>query len=84
MVIEQDVDQMSLHECVLLDALSLVAVLIVIHYPSPGPSASQSTGKGCVNVSFHVVTFVNKYPGTALVSPNRTVTEDNPLDSASR
>jgi hypothetical protein len=55
-----------------------MTVLIVTHYSSPGPLASQRTGRGCVNPIFCVVILVKNYPGIALESPNRM--EDYPLD----
>ena len=80
MAIQQNVEfnQMSLNACVLLDDLSLMTVLIVTHYSSSGPSASQSTGRVLVNPFFYVVILVKNNSGTAVKSPNHT--EDYPLD----
>ena len=75
MAAQQDFDsnQMFLNACVLLDGLwpITVTVLIVTHYSSSGPSASQNTGQGCVNF-FVVVLLLKNHPYTVLKSPNRT------------
>ena len=39
--------ELSLNSCV--DGDYLVTFLIVTHYSSPGPSASQNAGRGCVS-----------------------------------
>jgi hypothetical protein len=51
MATQRDVEfnQIFLDACVLLDDLWLKNVLIATHYSSPGSSASQSAGRGCVN-----------------------------------
>ena len=72
-------NQMFPNACVLLNGL--MAVLIVTHYSSPGPPASQSAGRVCVNPFFCVVILVKNNSGTALKSRNPT--EDNPLDCPS-
>jgi hypothetical protein len=51
---------MNLNVCVQLDGLSLMTVLIVT-YSSPGPSASQNAGRGCVNF-FGVLALVGQEP----------------------
>ena len=59
---QRDVEykQMSLNACVLLDGLWPMAVLITTHYSSPGPSASQSVGRRCVNTFFWVDRYWSK------------------------
>jgi hypothetical protein len=79
MATQRDVEyynQMFLDACVLLDGLRLMTTLIVTHYYSPGSSASQSTGRRCVNPFFCVVILIKNHPGTALISPN--LKEDYP------
>ena len=49
------------------------------YYSSPGPSASQSAGRGYVNPFFSVVVLVENHPGIAIKSLNRM--EDQPLDN---
>jgi hypothetical protein len=71
MATERDVEynQMSQNACVLLlDGLRPM-ILKVTHYSSLDPSASRSTGRGCVNPFFCVVISVKSHPGTALESP---------------
>ena len=77
---QQDFDsnQTFLNACVLLDGLWLITVLIVTHYSSSGPSASQNAERGCVNF-FAVVLLLNNHSRTVLKSPNRT--EDNPSNA---
>jgi hypothetical protein len=72
-------NQMFLNACVLLDGLCLMTVLIVTHYSSPGPSVSQSAGRGCVNTFFSVVIFVKNHLGTVLKVLN--LTEDYPSNA---
>lgn len=81
MATQRDVEynQTFLNTCVLLDGPWLMTVLIVTHYSSPGPSASQSAGQGCVNPFFCVVILVKNHPGTALISSNRM--EDLPSNA---
>ena len=73
MATQQDFDsnQMLMNACVLLDGLWPITVLIVTHYSSPGPSASQNTGQRCINF-FVVVLLLKNHPYTVLKSPNRT------------
>ena len=66
-----DSNEIFLNACVLLDGLCLITVLIVTHYSSPGPSASQNTGQACVNF-FVVVLLLRDHPYTVLKSPNPT------------
>ena len=66
-----DYSQVFLNACVLLDGLCPIIVLILTHYSSPGPSASQNTGQACVNF-FVVVLLLKDHPYTVLKSPNPT------------
>ena len=78
MATQRDVksNEMFLNECVLQDGLYLVIILTVIYYPSPGPSAAESAGRGYVNLFICVVILVKTHPGTALKFMNPT--EDYP------
>ena len=80
MATERDVEykQMFLNACVLLPVTNDCSELIVTRYSSPGPSASQSAGRGYVDPFFCVVILFRNHHGTAPESPNRT--EDYPLD----
>ena len=74
MATEQDAEnsQMFLNAFVLI-ACGVMAVLIVTHYSSQRPSASQSARlRGYVNPLFCLVILVENNPGTALKSPNPT------------
>jgi hypothetical protein len=57
-----------------------MTVLIVTYYSSPGPSASQSAGRGYVNPFFCVAVLVENHRGIAIKSPIRTEDSDQPLD----
>jgi len=52
MAAAQDVETRQMFLNSYVDGHQPVTFLIVTHYSSPGPSASQNAGRGCVNHSF--------------------------------
>jgi hypothetical protein len=80
---QQDLEynRMFPNACVLPDGLSLMTVLIVAHYSSPGPSASQNPGRGCVNF-FTVVLLLKSHPRTRTVLKSPNPTEDYPTNAS--
>ena len=81
MITQQEAEnsQLLLNACVLI-ACAVMAVLIVTHYSSQRPSASQSARlRGYVNPFFCPVILVEDNPGTALKSnPTESYRLDHP------
>src|SRR6266702_4524436 len=71
MAAANDVEHQQLFSISYVNGHLPVTFLIVTYYSSPGPSASQNAGRGCVNPLFCVPILSQNRPWIDLESPNR-------------